>query len=544
MQKQSKSPLIATDGADNPSVEEWLPQKEANELFIGLCGPIGVDLASIQSEMKASLESAGYTVAEIKLSKLFSAKINPETTSTLSEERDFNPESNHGEAFLNYRLKQKQGNHLREQFRNNIGASLVFEEVRNLRQVDVNERLSAEEISDPELKKARTEELHAELATNKRAYIINQLKRPEEVETLRGVYKSRFYLYAGMATENNRKSNLLSKPMNSLEAEFMMTLDRKENGDHGQRVEKTVLAADFFHNCNQTEHEHLKSSISRFIELIHGFNGHAPTQEEFGMHQAHAASLGSLCLSRQVGAAILDKEGNIMAVGRNDVPKFGGGLYETNNGEPDDRCVKRAQSVCSNDHHKNRLKEELKDILQKNVTITETQWDKIYEEISENSKVSNLIEYSRSVHAEMDAIISIARKGTQVGLESTLFTTVFPCHNCARHIVAAGIKKVIYIEPYEKSLAIELHNDSISLTSNDNKVEVKSFHGVAPRIYPSVFGWTGERKKNGKPIGCDIRELRLINTQHVIAYLKIELAFVASLQSESANTTDPAPTPV
>lgn len=43
------------------------------------------------------------------------------------------------------------------------------------------------------------------------------------------------------------------------------------------------------------------------------------------MYSAYAASLQSACLSRQVGAALLDDEGNLLAVGKNDVPKSGGG---------------------------------------------------------------------------------------------------------------------------------------------------------------------------------------------------------------------------
>lgn len=34
---------------------------------------------------------------------------------------------------------------------------------------------------------------------------------------------------------------------------------------------------------------------------------------------------------------------------------------------------------------------------------------------------------------------------------TTLYATMYPCHNCARHIVAAGIRKVIYIERYGES---------------------------------------------------------------------------------------------
>ncbi|MFD2579396.1 deaminase [Novosphingobium colocasiae] len=53
--------------------------------------------------------------------------------------------------------------------------------------------------------------------------------------------------------------------------------------------------------------------------------------------------------------------------------------------------------------------------------------------------------FSRSVHAEMEAIVSVARIGKGSTVESTLYTTTFPCHNCARHIVAAGITRVVFL---------------------------------------------------------------------------------------------------
>src|SRR3974377_740241 len=58
------------------------------------------------------------------------------------------------------------------------------------------------------------------------------------------------------------------------------------------------------------------------------------------------------------------------------------------------------------------------------------------------SEFLNLIEFSRAVHAEMEAIISVARTGKAGLMGGTIFSTTFPCHNCARHIVAAGIKRV------------------------------------------------------------------------------------------------------
>jgi deoxycytidylate deaminase len=71
----------------------------------------------------------------------------------------------------------------------------------------------------------------------------------------------------------------------------------------------------------------------------------------------------------------------------------------------------------------------------------------------------NLTEFGRDVHAEMSAIVSAARRGTSTE-GAYLYCTTFPCHNCAKHIIAAGIRQVVYVEPYAKSFAAEFHLDS------------------------------------------------------------------------------------
>ncbi len=105
----------------------------------------------------------------------------------------------------------------------------------------------------------------------------------------------------------------------------------------------------------------------------------------------------------------------------------------------------------------------------------------------------------------MDALLSAGRVGTSpVG--GRLYVSTFPCHYCARHIVAAGIDEVQYIEPYPKSRALHLHCDSITTEeegwvppsrwsdkeakdgqSKPPKVLFRPFVGVAPRMYERVF---------------------------------------------------------
>lgn len=105
--------------------------------------------------------------------------------------------------------------------------------------------------------------------------------------------------------------------------------------------------------------------------------------------------------------------------------------------------------------------------------------------------VKDLIEYSRAIHAEMNAILSAARASNSPK-GGFLYCTTYPCHNCARHLVNAGVSRVFYVEPYVKSLAIELHSDAISnadlsVGERQQKMIILPFTGVGPRMYEDFF---------------------------------------------------------
>src|SRR5439155_1666509 len=123
-------------------------------------------------------------------------------------------------------------------------------------------------------------------------------------------------------------------------------------------------------------------------------------------------------------------------------------------------------------------------------------------------------EFGRSVHAEMDAIIAAGRTGVSFR-DATLYTTTFPCHTCTRHIIDAGVKRVLYIEPYPKSLAKELHDDAIRLSrvapSGDKRSPFEPFLGIGPRRFFDLFslklssGYAIERKQDGSKVDWNLR---------------------------------------
>jgi cytidine deaminase len=104
----------------------------------------------------------------------------------------------------------------------------------------------------------------------------------------------------------------------------------------------------------------------------------------------------------------------------------------------------------------------------------------------------------------MSAITDAASRGVSIK-DCTLFVTTFPCHECARHIIASGIRKVVYIEPYAKSLAMELHGDSIELDSTEvsGKIPFVPFLGVSPKNHAFLFAMPVRKTSDGSVISWD-----------------------------------------
>lgn len=178
---------------------------------------------------------------------------------------------------------------------------------------------------------------------------------------------------------------------------------------------------------------------------------------------------------------------------------------EDPNGEKDNRCWNIDGGTCFNDLEKRLIANLLVSKLINDDIISEKNRSRAVNAVAGESKVKELIEFSRAVHAEMHAIL----KGSQLAGEKAkggkLFCTTYPCHSCARHIIAAGIMEVYYIEPYRKSLAIKLHGDAITEDEKDNsKVRILPFDGVAPTRYLKLFRAPRDsRKSSGKMIRVD-----------------------------------------
>ena len=130
-----------------------------------------------------------------------------------------------------------------------------------------------------------------------------------------------------------------------------------------------------------------------------------PSWDEYYMELVEVIKKRSTCLRRQVGAVIV-KDKRILSTGYNGAPM--GCEHCDVNG-----CLRASMGIPSGERH----------------------------------------ELCRAIHAEQNAIVQAAYSGVSIK-DSTLYVTTQPCILCAKMIINAGIKKVVFKGDYPDELAM------------------------------------------------------------------------------------------
>jgi len=445
-----------TEGAGQPR----LPDQ--TELIIGLVGPVGINLGDVYASLSRVLTGFHYETVELHLS----AQLHDLDWDAPLPDK---PEDERIWAYMD------AGNRLREEWDDDRAfALLAVNAVTRARRAFTG--------SD-------------EVAADRKAYVLRSLKRPEEAELLRSVYGDRFILLSLYAPADVRQARLERRITTSrahptpttprFAASELVKRDAAESGAHGQGVRKVFHAGDFFVDVAEND---LDADLRRIFEILFGHPHRTPSRDEQGMFLAAAAARRSAELGRQVGAALCTPEGSLLAIGTNDVPKAGGGLYWED--DTDDKREFQLGADTS-DLRKGEIAKEIVAEIERRGLVTDHDVLGKIADLVASSKIDDLIEYVRAVHAEMAAIIDAAHRGVEV-VGSTLFVTTFPCHHCARHVVAAGVGRVVYVAPYPKSLAEDLHGDALIVDPGPgdeqrDRVVFEPFVGVGPRRYLDLF---------------------------------------------------------
>ncbi len=464
--------------ATQKNIEKYAQEnEEKTNLFIGLIGPIGCNRQLIIETIYNIAEKYEYKCKILKISNLFYK--NKMLINSLEFE---NMKSSNSNVRKKCEKKINDGDKNRRKNGNSYLTKQACNEIKN----DMNHN------------KNKT----------KTIYIIDSLKHEEEVIQLKNVYGNGLYLISIYSDESERKLFLKNKCYvdSDNDAEELIKQDKGTNKSYGQNIKGIFPLADFFiKDVGDIYKAH--AVLSRFMGLIFGDPKVTPTFQEYAMYMAHSASYSSSNLSRQVGAVIANKD-NIIATGSNDFPKAFGGTYwpifdnetfkieDIKDGRDGPRFYEKIKTNEKNyftDYNKlqiNKITSYIKDEFKKNIDKLKDKNNiiKTLGKIINKSGINDITEYSRSIHGEMDALLNCARRGVSTD-KCILYCTTHPCHNCAKHIIASGIKKVVFIEPYPKSHAYKMHDDAMTYdqSKEDSKVLFKAFIGVGPRQYRNLF---------------------------------------------------------
>ncbi|PJJ96770.1 CMP deaminase [Lysobacteraceae bacterium NML91-0213] len=520
IQLQGKTPSSGTAKLRDIDATGEATASLTPELVIALCGPIGSPLHETADHIENALRSYDYVVEKVRLSDFI--RLNATVVSS--------------NIRCDSKLVQAQdliatGNRLREKFGNDVLAKIAIAKVRADRKKSYGDfQDQANEAAVPPASR---------ISAHRICHVIDSIKNTAELDLLRLVYGDALFAIGVFSPLTVRRLNLShSGVLADADINVLIDTDSGEEFDHGQSVRNTFPRCDFFLRVDSTVHgaddnaasQQLFAKLRRFFNLVFQSSVVTPTTEEAAMYAAASGARNSACFSRQVGAAVTSSTGEVLAVGWNDVPRSGGGLYgkpQLLPGHPTDattdkRCYSEPGAQCFNDREKELVAEKVVGALVVGGIIGAGDAAQARQVILSDTRVKDLIEFSRAVHAEMHAILNASRLCGDKVVGGKVFVTTYPCHSCARHIVAAGVSEVVYIEPYRKSLATRLHEDSLSEDADAvGKVRLLQFDGIAPRRFIDLFE-ARDRKKGGV--------LNLRDKSHAVPTTQVSLKAIPRLE--------------
>ena len=233
-----------------------------------------------------------------------------------------------------------------------------------------------------------------------RNYVIDSIRHPAEVETLRALGRGFRLLWVDadpkLRSERLRSRNRPGDPA-SLEAMLEQEgRERSGGGESAQQLDAVAALADV-RLRNEGSLPALHAAVQAVLEASAGFA--RPTWDEYFLQVAKVVASRSNCVKRHVGA-VIQRDRRIVSTGYNGTPR---GTRNCNEGGCP-RCNSFAESGA-------RLDECL------------------------------------CSHGEENAITQAAFHGVSVR-EATIYTTFFPCLFCTKLIINAGLAEVVYNASY------------------------------------------------------------------------------------------------
>lgn len=244
----------------------------------------------------------------------------------------------------------------------------------------------------------------------------------------------------------------------------------------------------------------LTEQLVKYVTLMKHPGLITPSAIERCMQIAYNAKLNSGCLSRQVGAVITDASFSIKAVGWNSTPEhqvpcnLRNLIQYFNNLDENafssfeikdegfrktlqskyDNLVNYAKSSSDGDRTKNAPYDIIKALKGRHYPYC----------FKDEYQKSNQV-HTRSLHAEENAFLQLAKNGGEGIKGGNLFTTASSCVLCSKKAYHLGIKNIYYIIPYPD--IAQSHIISFGKPDNEHNPKNILFSGAIGRAYTSLY---------------------------------------------------------
>ena len=349
-------------------------------------------------------------------------------------------------------------------------------------------RMRRDSANPGELARLAVEELRARPDADR--IVIDGVRNVGEVESLRDSFGRNFFLFAVECPASDRFGRLKSVYGQDL-TRFAEDneRDRDQEDAFGQQVELCVDAADaLLTNDDSVTQRTLRDKVVEFVRLVTGEVPRYPHPHEILMNLAYSSSHGSKCLKRQVGAVLVKASplvmGGVVGQGFNEnptgtapcveEPRYGAKPKESVPG----RCFRdmvRHESYVSLAERKARCPSCGEQLKAPAVEVPPWHCEACSSNLDRFFWPERAMSLCTAVHAETAALMAAGERARG----STLYSTTFPCFQCAEKIAHAGVKAVVYNEPYPDVRAAERLQIS--------KIDVVRFEGIRSGRFDEIF---------------------------------------------------------
>lgn len=238
----------ATATSSGVDSETIVKQSRANEVFFAVVGPVGAGSSRAISALKRALEAGGYTPSAIKAS---------DRIREWAKAREIQLPDPENKTLSGVSRMQDLGDQMRENDKSAV-ARAIIQEIAKTRASAMGKSYTPGEVIEPD--------------AVKRAYLIDSIRHPAEIQLLRRTYGHAFAVVGVVCQESERERRVLEKyftgPQRLQEANKKAAGDfiKRDSDDpdkkHGQHVGDAFHQADYFIDNTRSDPEDVEGYLN------------------------------------------------------------------------------------------------------------------------------------------------------------------------------------------------------------------------------------------------------------------------------------------